>query len=405
MAETNPPLERLLNDLHDPDTFVRSSAAREMGKLRDPRAVEALIQELHNPDWRARRNAAQALGASRAALAVEPLIAALKDRTMTVRARAAVALGRIKDARAIPALVAVLQSGDELDVDEGCFQALRKFGKVCAPAVTAALASAGSRQRLRLLILLADIPGAALIEPLAVLAEDPDQLVRVQAVQALAQVKNDPRALEVLLGALYDQSPFVRSTAAEAVAQFNDPRIAPALLEQLRDHELYGPRRDIYRAVTLAFRRMAGMPSENTGALSVSPVGWAGALASTGSTEPLKQFTGQFTDLFHKLTSQIDPQAQLPPQLRKIDDLLFTVRNAGSIAIAQVDALLKQLADPNPLVRIAAAVSLPWYGDARALAPLRSLISDPDENVRLAGAWAAASLEKFLAARDGLQHR
>ena len=400
MAVIATPIEQLLSDLHSPDTFVRSSAARELGRSKDPRAVTALIPELKEKDWRARRNAAQALGSLRAPEAVEPLTAALKDRVMTVRARAAVALGRIKDPRAVPALIeALLAENDDWQVYDGCTQSLKKMGKACASAATAALTGAPAlpaKQQLRLLTLLAGIPGAAVIEPLVVLAEDPDPNLRYQAVEALAQAKKDPRAVEVLRGALYDQSYMVRSAAAGALAKSADPRVAAALVDQLRDHELYGPRQEIYRAVTQAFQQMAGMAEQFSGPLSISPIGLAGALTSLGQEEHLKQMTGRLTDMYHNFAGLFGAQREIPPQMRKVEDMLFTMRNAGSIAIAQVDGLMRQLSAPDPITRMAAAVSLPWYGDARALRPLKAMSADLDPDTSQAAAWAAGALEKIF---------
>jgi HEAT repeat protein len=121
---------------------VSRSAARELGRLRDPRAipplaalltnaqsaqsaaeallqtgaaaVPALIEALRVPSAAARRLAAGALGELRDARAVEPLITMLQtDDDYAARIAAATALGQLKDSRAVWVLVGTLKLRDE----------------------------------------------------------------------------------------------------------------------------------------------------------------------------------------------------------------------------------------------------------------------------------------------------
>ena len=68
-----------------------------------------LIAELKDRSARTRESAASELGKSKDSRAVEPLIAALKDDDASVRGNAAVALGAIKDARVVEPLRAALR--------------------------------------------------------------------------------------------------------------------------------------------------------------------------------------------------------------------------------------------------------------------------------------------------------
>ncbi|HEU0010791.1 MAG TPA: HEAT repeat domain-containing protein [Verrucomicrobiae bacterium] len=121
---------------------VARSAARELGRLGDPRALKPLAAALANPHINqscaeallgfgakavdvllfalksenadARRLAAGALGEIRDPRAVEPLVHALQvDDEYAVRTAAATALGLLKDVRAVWGLVGTLKLRDE----------------------------------------------------------------------------------------------------------------------------------------------------------------------------------------------------------------------------------------------------------------------------------------------------
>jgi len=76
----------------DPDADVRAKAARILGDLGNPAAVEALIRALQAAQTEVCANAAQALGKLKDPKAVEPLTRLLKDPRPEVRDAAAAAL-------------------------------------------------------------------------------------------------------------------------------------------------------------------------------------------------------------------------------------------------------------------------------------------------------------------------
>ena len=76
------------------DEYVRNAAARALGEIKDPRAVEPLIAALKG-EYRGACKAAYALGEIKDPRAVEPLIAALKDQNSDVREAAAKALDHL----------------------------------------------------------------------------------------------------------------------------------------------------------------------------------------------------------------------------------------------------------------------------------------------------------------------
>jgi len=83
----------LLDEYEDDD--IHSAAARALGLIQDPRAVEPLINALKDKNKHVRYAAAVALGDIQDSRAVEPLIDALKDKDGYVRSAAEHALNEI----------------------------------------------------------------------------------------------------------------------------------------------------------------------------------------------------------------------------------------------------------------------------------------------------------------------
>ena len=93
-------------------------------KMKARRNVNGLIKALgYKKDWEVRWDAARALGEIKDPRAVEPLSAALKDENEYVRKAAAYALGEIKDPRAVEPLIAALKD-EELHVRWAAAEAL-----------------------------------------------------------------------------------------------------------------------------------------------------------------------------------------------------------------------------------------------------------------------------------------
>ena len=120
-----PPLIAVLND-KDEKSHVKASAAKALGWIGEPDAVESLVAALKDAHWTVRSRAANALGTIRDPRAVEPLISMLEDEDPLVRGYAVDALGEIEDARAMEALQAALTDPDR-DVRKRVEQALTKI--------------------------------------------------------------------------------------------------------------------------------------------------------------------------------------------------------------------------------------------------------------------------------------
>jgi HEAT repeat protein len=102
-----PSVDALIAEVRDQNSGVRSGAVQILGKIKDPRAVEALVEVLQVKDLQF--SAAYALGEIKDPRAVEGLIAALENKDAEFREGVANALGKIKDPRADAALIAALK--------------------------------------------------------------------------------------------------------------------------------------------------------------------------------------------------------------------------------------------------------------------------------------------------------
>jgi HEAT repeat protein len=263
---------------------VRRAAARALGQVGDPRAVEPLIATLeHWGDADVRKAAAEAL-VKIGAPAVEPLIAALKDEVEWVRKAAAWALVKI-GAPAVEPLIAALKDGDkgvrraaaevldELKWQPGCDEAgayywttKRQWNecvKIGAPAVeplSAALKDWDADVRRAAAWALGQIGDARAVEPLSVALRDADKNVREAAVGALDKLKWQPGndeagayywitkrkwgkcveigapAVEPLIAAFKDWDADVRLAAAETLGQIGALAVR-SLIAALKDGE------------------------------------------------------------------------------------------------------------------------------------------------------------------------
>jgi len=167
---------------------TRATAASILGARKAIQAVPLLINALREPDP-VRLEAARALGSIRDPRAVEPLTRLLTDFSPLVREATARALGDLKDPRAVAPLVAALRNGNQ---EAG--PALAKFGEAAVvpladclhtPETSTAAAAA-----------LVSVGKPAVGELIRAFGSDNDY-VRLEAARALSQI-DDPEAAEML---------------------------------------------------------------------------------------------------------------------------------------------------------------------------------------------------------------
>ncbi|MGO9713312.1 MAG: HEAT repeat domain-containing protein [Polyangiaceae bacterium] len=322
----------LVGKVEDSVPDVRGAVARALGDLGDPRATQALLLQLRDNVVDVRLEAVAALGKLRATDAVDSVAPLAIDRNPALRQAAIAALGRIGTAAAVHALVGTLGQGD----DSGgglertpAREALVSAGAAAIPEVASALERpSGPSAATSEAWILGELHARAQA-PAIVLAMRRGALPPAAALHALAGAGTSD-SLPVVLEFTADSSPLVRDQALDAAGALLDPatpdgRAVEPLTAALRDARL-GPNE---RA---SIARLFG----RTGAARAAPV-LAGLARAKGAVVRLAAI-----------------------------DAIGTLGPAAATRPEDLDPLIDALGDPDPGVRLHAAVALAEAGDAHA---------------------------------------
>jgi len=235
-AEAVPALALRLK-ARDEEGCMRVLAARTLGELSDPRAVEPLFTALLDHDPSVRQAAAQALGRFKEKRVLTMLLEATKDRYDGVRVAAGRAIGNIGDTSVVPALVRQLES-PERGHRHAAGVAL---GALADPRGIEALIRRLERDRETGIPqwgpeVLGESRSPQAVDFLCSLLDDHRLQVNLIAAGALGRIR-DPRAVTPLIGALRGSSVDLRAMAT-ALGEIGDARAVEPLLPLLLDeHE------------------------------------------------------------------------------------------------------------------------------------------------------------------------
>jgi HEAT repeat protein len=250
--------EVLLEELTSPDRNQRLAAAKALGKLRDPRAVEALTAAFEKvylapgapgaaSEW---SEIALALGRIGTPQAVDALISFLSARDRFGgpnygRSDAAHGLGEARDPRAVEALASVLDDV-EGDIRRAAACALGRIGDAKAiELLLTCLQSEYPHRRLIGVLGLMEIKAEWVVEPLITALQDQDDTVRSEAAAALG-ASGDSRAIPPLINALSDEwwvyagedkYYTVRESAKRALKEIGEPA-TDALIALLKSDDV-----------------------------------------------------------------------------------------------------------------------------------------------------------------------
>jgi eukaryotic-like serine/threonine-protein kinase len=156
----------LLGAIKDDDWWVRSRAGDALGKIGGPKVIDAVLELARDKDDDLRRAAIEILNQTKDERAVNHLIEATNDKDWWVSERAVDALAEIGNKRALPRLVEMLQTTPAKSLPV----VVRAIGKLGEPKHVDALLPFLSR---------------------------PEKELRIEAMQALAQLSDDNRAEQV----------------------------------------------------------------------------------------------------------------------------------------------------------------------------------------------------------------
>jgi len=182
------------------------------------------------------------------------------------------------------------------------------------------------------------------------------------------------------------------------------------MLSLLKDEELYGPRASVYRAVTEAFQTLGGITNEIKNAfpgnypamfnMGGAPISLPEAMGLLGNHQPnlLSDAIAKLQTGFTKPAEETDPvthtvRKTLDEMTWKFGVMFADAKDAKQDRVTRLMELLKS---DSSLTRAAAALTLPWYADERAIEPLKQTTQDADETVSKAARWALQALQKVL---------
>jgi HEAT repeat protein len=172
---------------------VRWYVADQLGKIGDPRAVDALIVALKDSHWLVRLHAAKALGRIGNLRAIESLVNAISDESPFVRRRVAVALGKFDNDNVISSLATALSDLDK-SVRVGAIQGLSGVRSSYAISLIASVVrDPNANVSWRAVEALEKI-GAEATNSLIVLLMDSDYKVRYRVIKTLGRM-GDERAI------------------------------------------------------------------------------------------------------------------------------------------------------------------------------------------------------------------
>ena len=372
-----PALVELLGDSSHPSG--RFWAARVLGRIGDPGAVDELVARLHDRDDRLRVAAAEALGAIGDPRALQAVVrATLRDPAPQVRAHAASAVARIEGERALDVLVAALADPDyatriraleafetmriedtspletalrdpNLEVRRRAALALERVGYL--DQTVGRLSSEDGPTRTRAYAALLEMGHAGLVESIASYVRHPSFEVRAIAARACGEL-GSAKTVPILLGAIGDDSWPVRAAVCGALGRLCQDAAPPPLVKALADREE-------------AVREAA-----------------AEALTNCAPRE---------------LEPHLDALAEAY-DLGTVAVRGSVVVIAGRIGSARAEALLVRASvDPSDIVRLSAVTALGRGGGDTRIEPLVARLTDASMDVRMAAVTALGSIDRIEA--------
>lgn len=401
--------ERVIGWLTQSDPRLRLAAAEALAVQPVPRAVGPLSRALADVEPSVRAAAAGALGSSGASEAVIGLLGRLDDSAIEVRESVIRALARLGDARAVVPLISKIED-PRPEIRRTVARALGELGdRRAVSALVLALRDAEATVRVRALEALGELGDPAVVPSVsAVLADDPAANVRLAAIDALGRI-GTPEAIGKLLDTLgrnpEEQDAVVRALArigapasaalsncvvaregrerangcALALALTHAPGAGAAILEAARRGRT-SPEASLLAlaelreraAIPLALEHLEHRePAVRRAALSAASALLEPAEADGRAVEPLeltfrraKQRRSERLQLVELLGRTGSPRAAsvLVPIAERADDLDFRVAALDALATIRAPnrtpALLRALEDPEPRVRLSAALSL-----------------------------------------------
>ncbi len=232
---------------------------------------------------------------------------------------------------------------------------------------------------------------------------------QLTAIRGMGKL-GDKRAFPYLVSQMSSDNPTVQSEAVGALARLGATETIPAMLNLLKDHDLYGSHSSGYHSVAEAFQTFGGIKDEiknafpgnypamfNMGGAPLSlpePMGLMGNDQTNLLSDSISRFQAGFTNPEEE-TDQVKNivRKTLEDITWKFGVMFADGRDAKQDRVRRPIELLNSKSN---LTRAAAALTLPWYVDERAMNPLKQAAQDSDQIVSTAAQWAFLALQKTL---------
>jgi HEAT repeat protein len=373
-----------LDRLSQQDPQVRVEAARELGEMRDPRAVERLIRLVSDIRPDVRQAAVDALGAIGDKRAVPVLREQLTQGDWRNRQSAAQGLGGMQDAVAVPDLEKALND-ENASVAVAAARALFRCGAEGAQRLRSVAgsrsASAGAREAA--LATLAESVGSSAASVALEAAADTNSAVRAAAYLALGRMGGAVAASN-LVDALRDSAPSAAQAAERALLGMDPETTAMGMsgafagtnvLQQMVLLKLLERDNSDRSLAVLSAALVSSQPRVRSRAADV----FQDRTRRRASHLPALVLPAE------PITRALD--AKDPDVRSQAAQLLETHCNVGPAVVAAAAGLL---ADADPGVRAACVRILRRAGSADALRGVAPLLADRDLQVRLEAAFALA---------------
>lgn len=410
----------LLKKLDDDNADVRDAALSALGKFDDPRISDANIRMLKDESSRVRRTAIANIRINPDQKAVLPLISLLSDPDTCVMA--ARTLGQIADPRAVDPLIEALSGkfggNQELMVTAArilsSFEEHRVMPHLIKKVGESHMKGGDSPFLVPAMRVLDRYEEHEKMEMIGRHIEDADKEIKRGAVFLLA-MDQDAKALQRIEILLNDHDPEIRAYASEIIAgiksgtfqRYNKPlEIMPIVTEGGLMPIYQGPmpmpatsEGADGRGHSRMIHRQPGIENKTSGEIE-NPVEKERTinqyvnLLKHGNERERKTSLGMIPDVVGLAEYRKNPTL-VDPILIALIDKDPSIRKAAAASLEQIGektrvitdskivyALIMALADADSEVRSLAAKSLAFYKDRQALEPLVERLYDEDSGVR-----------------------
>lgn len=217
-----PAVPYLIAAMADTNEDIASTSAMILGDIADKGALPTLLVTARHGYPKLRAASCNALGKLGDTSAVPILIDALRDSIPSVRRNAALSLGKLKNVKAIEPLFALLRDSS-YSVRYTAQEALTQIDTRKATEIAISkVDSAQGSEKYHLIVLLGALKDELVLPVLERYLQDQDQYLRGFACEALGHFRGNWRVANLLKRSLWDNSPFVRMKAYNALDNLSD---------------------------------------------------------------------------------------------------------------------------------------------------------------------------------------